>query len=203
MKIFRLGAACFLLTLSGFFGATTTAWAADEKGEFAVRGIGGMRCSEVLAKVAANAPELVPIVAWSDGALTMYNNLMRDTYDAMPFTEPPGIFTEFVVRYCQKNPDALYANAVRQALDIVDPSRLRHAEARVVVKVDDKSVSIAPETLRRVQEQLIKLKLLSGKPAPTFNDKVRNALRTFQKNQHIPETGLPDAETSMRLLLLK
>ena len=174
--------------------------AADDRGGYSVRGIGTMSCAEVVAKANANAPELVALVAWSDGMVSAANRYEAETFDGVPFTEPPGVFANLVVNFCAKNPQLVYDTAVRQVLNILKPVRIRHSGERQVAKAGAASVSIHPETLKLVEDKLVKLRLLASSGGG-YTDAVRDGLLKFQKANKLPETGVPDAQTVFPLLL--
>jgi hypothetical protein len=51
----------------------------------------------------------------------------------------------------------------------------------------------------KIQQRLGDKGLLEGRPSGALDDRTRAALRRFQKDEKLPETGVPDQETITRL----
>jgi hypothetical protein len=178
-----------------------SAHAANDKGQFGVRGVGSLPCAQVVAKIDAKAPDVPNLVAWADGAHSLYNRGEADTFDAIPFASPMGLTTILALNICRANPQALYVVAVLQALETMRPLRLRQAEQGVPLTVGDRTVSIKPETLRLVQTKLRERKLLATAADGKWNAETQAAIKKFQQSANLPTTEVPDPDTVFRLVL--
>jgi hypothetical protein len=58
---------------------------------------------------------------------------------------------------------------------------------------------IVPGQIKRIQEKLHDRGLLKAQPSGSLDDATRVALKRLQKNEDLPETGLPDHETVRKL----
>lgn len=186
------------LLLAGLGG---TARAADVQGNFSVRGVGATACSRVIQLVEARGPEVQQLVAWADGALSHANRVERETFDFLPFVNPPGLFTILAVNVCRTNGQLVYGAAVMQALDAIRPLRVRESVAPVTITAGQASVQLRPETIRLVQTRLRELNLLSGQADGQWGGGSRAAMKRFQESSRLPQTEIPDVDSVLRLLL--
>lgn len=170
-----------------------------EDGYF-VRGSGALPCSEALGIAQQEGPALVALVAWADGAISTVNRLRDDTFDLLPFEEPPGLIAQLALNLCQATPDAPFETALHRVFAALEPFRVRAPGDSQTLTANGASVRLRQETVRRVQERLIDLGHLSGGADGLFGPATRGALRSFQAAEGLPETALPDLATVLRLL---
>jgi hypothetical protein len=182
-------------------GFAQPAVAADQQGRYSVRGVGALRCADVVRLVDEQRPEVAQVVAWADGALTVMNRNERETYDLLPFAVPAGLFATMVVNLCRQAPTLLFDTAVRQIGETLRPLRLRREEAPVAVSVGENRAEIRPQTIRLVQERLKQLNLFAGNPDGRWGAPTQAALKRFQESRDLPVTEIPDARTVFSLLL--
>lgn len=175
--------------------------ASDAEQRFAVRGIGSSTCTEFAAKVDSNAPDLVAYIAWADGALSAANRYRENVFEVAPFLDPPGVFANIVLNLCRANPQALFDTAVTQTIEVLRPVWVSTGQEMVTVAAGDASVRIYPETLKAVQTKLIAGGFLEGEADGAFGAMTQAALTAFQSSVGRPQTGLPDADTVIALLL--
>lgn len=178
-----------------------TARAADPQGNFSVRGVGATACSRVVQVVEARGPELQQLVAWADGALSHANRAERETFDLLPFVNPPGLITILAVNVCRTNGQLVYGAAVMHALDAIRPLRVRESVAPITITVGQGSVQLRPETIRLVQARLLELNLLTGQPDGQWGSGSRAAIKRFQEARGLSATEVPDVDTVLRLIL--
>jgi len=193
----RFAAAAFALGLI----AAGPAEASDTEQRFAVRGIGSSTCTEFAAKVDSNAPDLVVYVAWADGALSAANRYRENVFEVAPFLDPPGVFANLVLNLCRANPQALFDTAVTQTIEVLKPVWVTTGQDLATVTSANGSVRIYPETLKAVQAKLIAGGFLEGEADGAFGAMTEAALAAFQASKGRPQTGLPDADTVIALLL--
>jgi peptidoglycan hydrolase-like protein with peptidoglycan-binding domain len=68
-------------------------------------------------------------------------------------------------------------------------------------RAGDRAVPIRKATLVAVQNTLVRNKLMKEPADGNFGNSTEMALKAFQKSQNLPETGLPDPATVVRLLV--
>lgn len=198
----RSGARSLAIVLAGagmLLGAVAAAQ--DSPGVYFVRGSGALPCADVIKTVDTNGPGLVAIVAWADGALSTVNRMRPDTFDMLPFTDPPGLVTQLAVNVCRQRPQMTFDRALAEVFAALDSIRVVEQADPVRMVAGKAEVRLRPETLRRVQERLIALGHLQGSADGAYGPATAAALRKFQGTARLPESGLPDVETVLRLLL--
>lgn len=189
------------LALIAAFALPWPAQAADSGGNFAVRGLGALPCADVVRKVDDNAPDLVVLVAWSDGALTEINRFTPDTFDAIPFVDPQGVFTTLVVNLCKRNPAITFEAALQRVVAILHAVRVTRGAPPIVIVTSETRLSIHPETIGLVQDRLIALGLLTRPATQGLDAPTEAALGVWQTARGLPATGTPSADTVLPLLL--
>lgn len=179
----------------------SAAMAADAGGGYSARGLGAQPCRPFIEAVERNNTETIRLyVAWIDGALSANNRLRPDTFDSSPFIAP-GAFVGTVLNACRRDPDGLFDTAVNTAIGALVPMRVRASSPVVQMQVGDTATSLRQETLVAVQTRLRELRLLAAAPTGSFGEQTREALKAFQGQRNLPQTGLPDPETLVMLLL--
>jgi hypothetical protein len=166
-----------------------------------VRGSGALSCPDALRVVGAGGDGLVALVAWADGALSTVNRLRGDTFDLLPFVDPPGLIAQLAVNACAQRPEMTFGMALVQVFDALEPIRLATPSEPVTMSTPGAELRLRPETLRRVQERLIALGHLRGTADGVYGPATRAALVRFQAAAGLPQSGLPEVETVLRLLL--
>jgi hypothetical protein len=61
------------------------------------------------------------------------------------------------------------------------------------------AAALEPGQLRQIQRRLAERKLLGAHDEGTLDEPTRQALRRLQRQEDLPETGLPDSETVRKL----
>lgn len=190
------------LCISIVLASATTGKAADTAGTYAVRGLGTLSCNEVVARVEEAAGQIPPdLIAWSDGALTVSNRLLPATYDLMPFRTPPDLTARLAVNVCRSFLDITFDKAVNEVIALLGQIRLTEQEAEVSARIGEQEIQLAPSTLSKMSATLIRRGFLDFAEPGDYGPHTADALIAFQADQGLPQTGLPDQETLLRLLL--
>ena len=176
------------------------ALAADDDGSFAVKDVGLTRCADFTDAVKAkNEGQVARYVGWLGGFLTATNQRIPQTFDLTPWQNSRTL-TAYLANHCGKNPDLRFAAAVVQLSTALHENRLREKSDLVPIERDGQTHYVYREALRRTQAALADLGMYSGELDGTLSEATRNALKTFQAERSLPDTGLPDQETLFRLL---
>jgi hypothetical protein len=179
--------------------ASAPAMAADKDGIFSVRGLGSGKCSELTLAIEKKDSASIQLYgSWLSGYLSASNRLISQTFDAIPGSSVNDALGVVAV-VCGRNPDVLVETATYQALEALNPVRLRQDSPLLTMQDGARSLKIRQEALMFVQTELASAKLYKGpadgKPSP----ELARSIRTFQKAQKLPETGLPDMDVIVRL----
>lgn len=181
------------LTLAG------VAQAADDEGNYAVRGAGSFSCERYRASVEAKDPtELNQFLSWIQGHITATNRLSDDTFDLYPVLSPTRLGA-MLYNVCGNYPENRLEEAVVSLGEYMAPGRVREESPIAQVSSGEATVALRQATLERIQQALIDSGHYAGEPEALFDERMQQALRRYQQENDLPETGLPDADTIMAL----
>jgi len=194
--------AAFLLAIGLLAaGGPRPAEAADAKGAFALDGIGALTCGDLTTGILKGDASLRAAVgSWMLGYLSAMNRIDAGTYDATP-VQMPDALVNMVVGVCAKDATARVEMVVYALLHAFDPAKSVAESAEMQVAANGQATTLRKDTLVAVQRYLIAQKLLTGDADGTFNSTTEAALKSFQQKQNLPQTGLPDPATIVRVLV--
>ena len=173
--------------------------AADDNGQFAIKGIGLASCQRFVEDRKAQSPQYYQFGGWLNGFMTAMNRYEPETFDIAPW-QSTGLLAALLGHFCQDNPDVPFFRAVAIIVNSVGKERLTTRSERVEAQVDDTTIHIYETVLRQVQEQLSERGHYEGAAAGTFDSQTREALEGFQRKAELEPTGLPDQPTLAKLL---
>lgn len=172
--------------------------AADDKGAFAVRGVGSDRCDAFIAAIAAkDGLKLERYGSWLLGYLSASNRLIGRTFDAVPSQVPTDVLG-IVAVICRNQPAALVDTAVSQALVVLNPIRLTADSPLITVSNAGRTLQVRTEALIRLQQNLAKKGLYKGPADGKLSPQLAKIISDFQQVEKIQISGLPDLDTQIR-----
>ena len=192
----------------GFFGLvaivamlpTATVQAADGKGHFAFRGVGGQSCKMAMDQMQKDSKEAITMDSWLMGYLTAANREQPDTFDISPIVAPSDL-SNAVVGLCQTHPDMPVESVFNGLLGVLSVARNRADSPIIETRSGKNTAPVRTETWIAMQTKLVGYGYLKGKPDGSFGARSEIALKAFQKDQKLPETGVADGATIIRLLI--
>jgi Putative peptidoglycan binding domain len=179
---------------------TAMVQAADSKGHFAFRGVGGQSCKVEMDQMQKDPKEVMIMASWLMGYLTAANREQSDTFDISPVVAPNDLLNA-VAGLCRSHPDMPVESVFNGLLRVLSIARNRADTPIVETRSGKNTASVRTETLIAMQTRLVDYGYLKGKPDGAFGAKSEIALKTFQKDQKLPETGVADGTTIIRLLI--
>lgn len=189
-----------ILAMSLWAGA---GMAADEKGSFAIKGVGRTKCSKFVELVKEkNKEAILQYVGWLGGFMTASNQLTGETFDLTPWQNVRTLST-WMVNFCDKNADMSFVRATAHLVVALKKERLVMSSKLVPLKGDEITIYLYAEAVRRAQAKLAELGMFSGDVNGDFGDTTRSALETFQKEKSLPVNGLLDQRTLLELFRAK
>jgi len=175
------------------------AHAADKDGRFSVRGLGSSKCSELTTAIEKKESASIQLYgSWLSGYVSASNRLISQTFDAIPGTSANDVLGVVAV-LCGRNKDGLVESATYQALEALNPVRLRQDSPLITMQDGARTLKIRQEALMFVQTELASAKLYKGSADGKPSPELARSIRAFQKAQKLPETGLPDMDVIVRL----
>lgn len=174
--------------------------AATEDGSFSIRGFGAERCQDVGERLREDASFATAATAWLLGYTTAFNRVQADTFDVSPLVDATAML-RMVAGTCQRAPDSLVETVAFEVLRALATARVTSSTPIVQTQAGEAAARIRRETLQQMQAALIERGHLSGAADGTFGPQTEAALRSFQQAEGLPETGVADAATVVRLLV--
>lgn len=172
--------------------------AADESGQFALRGAGLLPCS-VITRERATRSELYRLAAaWADGYLTGVNQHQDSTYDAVSF-ESTELLMAVVAEHCQSNPNDPLFGVLNGLLKKLAPDRLQEKSAKLEITNGQLRTSLYVSVLMRTQDLLASHGHFSGNATGEYDQATISALKDYQSSIGFEPTGFPDQATLWRL----
>ncbi|MCC7414373.1 MAG: peptidoglycan-binding protein [Gammaproteobacteria bacterium] len=175
------------------------AGAADDRGQFGVRGAGLVKCAVFEREREARSQIYHLVGAWMDGYITGANQHTDDTYDIASF-ETTELLAAIVSENCRKNPDAPVFAVLRAVVAQAGKGRLHAPSQKVEVALGERKVLLYEEVLRRVQRKLAAGGFYPGAIDGRYDAITQAALRAYQASAQLQPTGFPDQVTLWRLL---
>jgi hypothetical protein len=169
--------------------------AADAGGSFAVKGVGLSKCSDFVKAIQdKNTETISSYVGWVAGFITASNQHSAETFDLTPWQNLRTL-TAALVGHCDKNADRRFGEAVVRMAATLRADRLLERSDLIAIDHEGRKHYVYKETMRRAQAALGDLGLYSGDVTGEFDTDTRAALETFQTEEKLPVSGLPDQQT--------
>lgn len=173
--------------------------AADQHGQFGVRGAGLISCQIYVHERKAKADVYLMTAGWVDGYITATNQYADDTYDIMSF-ETTELLTEVLDKHCKNNPNDNVFAVLKSLLTKLRNDRLHEHSKKTDVIIGERTISLYVETLKRVQQKLAATGLYRGKIDGVYGEAMIDAMKNYQSAIKFKPTGFPDQATLWRLL---
>jgi hypothetical protein len=181
--------------------SSVSAFASDPGGHFALHGVGAQTCAQFLGEVKKNDTTTNNLIlSWIMGYMTARNRLVANTYDVTP-AMPGEVIIQMTGNICQKSPDARVETAMDALFKGLAPARVTVDSPLIDLQSGDARFKMRRGTFIAVQEALKKKKLYTGRTEDKMTPAIEAALKAYQKDQKLAESGLPDAPTVIRLLV--
>ena len=172
--------------------------AADDKGQFGVRGAGLISCALYVQERQARAEVYLMTAAWVDGYITATNQYSADTYDIVSF-ETTELLAAILGEHCRKHPADRIFPVLKGLLAKLHQDRLQQHSNKAEVVVGDRKVSLYVDVLKRVQSRLATAGFYNGKIDADYGQASIDAMKGFQRSIDFKATGFPDQMTLWRL----
>lgn len=173
--------------------------AADDNGQFAIKGIGLRTCQEFVAARETQSPQYFQFGGWMEGYLSATNRYEEETFDLVPW-QSSGVLASWLETFCKRNPDATFVRAVAMLVNALGRDRLTIRSEFVEFEIDGETRYVYASTLHRVQRALVERGYYQGTPNGALDAATREALERFQTGAGLTATGFPDSATLAKLL---
>jgi Putative peptidoglycan binding domain len=187
-----------VLIVAGALRASGAA-AADDKGEFGIRGAGLVKCSVFNHEREARSEIYHIVAAWMDGYITGSNQHADDTYDIVSF-ESTELLAALVSENCKKYPDTPVFAVLRLIVKNSARNRLHAPSKKVEIAMGERKALLYEEVLKRIQQKLASGGFYKGPINGAYDAATQNAMKAYQTSVKLRPTGFPDQLTLWRLL---
>ena len=198
-----LGAALFAAVFTAVL--TAPGMAADEDGEFAIRGVGRISCAELSDAVEKKDQQRLSFFGtWLDGYLSGANQFSDNTFDITPW-QTTELLLALVGRACAQNPDKNFMAVVGRLVAEMRPLRLTERSAIVKLQTAENVQTQYKAIVERVRLRLIELGYSfaeTGIIGENALNELRANLLAYQKASNLPPTGNLDQHTLLNLFVL-
>jgi hypothetical protein len=176
-----------------FLVAPGICFASDSKGNFMVKGAGIQSCGRYVAEMKARSPTFFLFRSWLNGYLTAYDQFTADTYDIVPGASIDALSAELDA-YCKRMPNQPFNDA---ALGIIMAHKAKRATEKPQTTASTATVPRNPsrDTVRHLQQALKSRGYYKSAVDGSMGPATQAAIESYQKAEHLPVTGRPDAAT--------
>ena len=175
-----------------------TAVAASTEGQFAVKEAGTQPCSRFIAERDARTNLYFSFRGWVAGYISQYNKSTPDTTDILSW-QTIDLVDLLLTNFCRANPETRYMAAVDNLVRTLHPTRLRSVSETVKIEGAKRPIQLYKTVLRRIQQALTERGHYGGAIDGAFGPATSAAIKAFQAETSLPETGYPDQITLLRL----
>ncbi|MCH8467780.1 MAG: peptidoglycan-binding protein, partial [Roseinatronobacter sp.] len=102
---------------------------------------------------------------------------------------------------CAQNVDVTFESAIDAAIRLFEPARVVADSPLLEITNEGRNVLIRQSTFEQVQSALTAKGFYSGAIDGAYGPGSRAAITAFQESRNLVQTGLPDADTIVALLL--
>lgn len=173
--------------------------AADKNNKFAIKGIGRSTCESFVEARKTQSPQYFQFGGWMNGYISATNRYEANTFDVASW-QSTGLLTASLANFCERNPEMQFVRAVAFLVNTLGKDRLQSQSELIEAKVGEMSIFVYRATLQRAQERLADRNHFDGVPSGEFDTATQRAFKSFQEENELEVTGLPDQATLAKLL---
>jgi len=179
--------------------APTDALAADEQGQFAIRGAGLINCALYSRERAAGRDVSLITAAWADGYVTGINQYAAQTYDLLSF-ETTELLMAILDEHCQSNPNDPVFGVLTNLFEQIWADRLTEKSEITTIVLAEREARHYVQFIERAQSRLQEEGFYSGPISGEYTALMVEAVKQYQESVGLNATGFPDQVTLWRLM---
>jgi len=170
--------------------------ASDKNGDYAIKGIGGVKCSTFTEAKDKKDNVYLQFGGWIEGFVSASNKNLTNTYDIAPWQTTETLAT-IIYTSCKKRPDIAFAQVLNQLEKQLLVDALKIKSSLIQLNYNKFSLHIPEMIYVKSIKKLTVLKFIGSNPTKLEMNK---AFLAYQKSKNLPLTGLPDQYTLWNLL---
>lgn len=174
---------------------SSIAYGADSNDAYAIKGAGIAKCSKFIEFHQKKDNTYLIFGGWLEGYLTAINQQQANTFDLAPW-QSTQLLLIAAESLCKQKPELQFQAAVQILIGELMPQKITQGGKFVTI---DKYI-YQEEVIKRMKSVLKSRDLYNGNLNDAqYDDKLKSAVKQFQKNIKQPQTGLPDQGTLFEL----
>lgn len=176
------------------------AQAADVDNQFAVLGAGSFDCQRYIEMADSQAaPEITQMISWMQGYLTALNRETDAVFTTTPFVASTDTAT-LLLNVCRQAPTLRIEAALNELAGFLGHYPVETASDIIQIPTPTGTLAVRESVLRDIRRRLAELDYLAPAESGQFDDDTRQAIVAFQQDEQLETSGVPDADTLLRLL---
>lgn len=176
-----------------------TSRAADEAGQFAIRGAGLINCTLYSQERAAGSDVYLITAAWVDGYITGINQHASETYDLVPF-ETTELLMVLLDDHCKSNPQDPVFAVLTNLFEKLWSDRLTDKSDKTSIAMGEREARHYQKFIERVQQRLLAEGFYAGPISGEYSSATADAMKRYQVSVGLNTTGFPDQLSLWRLM---
>lgn len=170
--------------------------AADSDGNFAIKGAGLQTCGAFVASFEARSTDLGLYGGWIDGFLTGQNQYLDGIFDLAAW-ETTQVLLGLTHSSCsQLPPETRFIDGFAQVMRVLRPNAIPEQTGASTARLGDSAVALYDIVMIRMKASLVERGYIPGDvESATFTSETAAALKAFQADSGLTESGLPDQQT--------
>ena len=194
----RHGLARSLLSCFGIYSLVIAPTPASAQSA-AVESLGARPCADLTKAQEADTTLYAACGVWIGGYLTAANAYEDDTFDLTPW-QTIELATAQIAAACGRQPDATIAAATASYVQYLKAARLAEPSPLIQLRAGDRAMFIYRTVLEDIRARLQAGGSVISEPEGEFGPTFGAALLRYQRENDLPETGLPDTPTLLKLM---
>lgn len=164
----------------------------------AVESLGVRYCADLIKAQETDETLYAAFGVWIGGYLTAANAYEADTFDLTPW-QPVELATAQIAIACKQQEKATIAGVTASYVQYLKVGRLTESSPLVRLRAGDKGMFIYRVVLDDIRKRLEANGATITDPEGTYGNSFGQAVLAYQRENDLPQTGLPDTLTLTRL----
>lgn len=160
--------------------------------------LGVRPCAELIAAQETDETLYAAFGVWIGGYLTAANAYEADTFDLTPW-QPVELATAQITVACKQQEKATIAAVTASYVQYLKAGRLTESSPLIRLRAGERAMFIYRAVLDDIRTRLVANGATITDPLGEYGNSFGQAMLAYQRENQLPETGLPDTRTLTRL----
>ena len=170
-----------------------TSLGVDKNNIYAIKGAGLSSCKSFLQSVDNQDSAYLVYGGWIEGHITALNQQLENTFDLTPWQTTPFLL-KLIAQNCRNKPEVQFHQMVRAMLGEFLSQKI--VEGKSFIKLNNDNSLIYQEDVIVQTKKALQVKgYFEGELDMEWNQDSVQALKKFQNDKSLPETGFPSQDT--------